>query len=204
MKKILERTTTKLYADYDKKIVLGQMAGDVLFEDYKEMLIGGAKMAEEGKINNIVIDRRNILKQDAECRLWVKNYYIKKHVKPLVPKIKKVAIVESNSIVGKIYGKTIFTTLGLIYPNLTIKSFAEVKQALSWVSEEEEKSVIIDDLINDEKNFFSEIIDKEKELHKEEQHKQELVTVAAHYETTKNQISESSLITKLFRYFFPD
>ncbi len=204
MKKILERTTTKLFVDLDEKVVLGQMNGDILFEDYKDMLLGGAKLASNGKINNIIIDRRNILKQDAECRLWVKNYYLKEHLKPLVPKIQKVAIVESKSIVGKIYGKTIFASLNLIYPNLKMKSFSELDKALEWIKTEKPKPVHIDEVINDEKNFFNDVVTLENKII-EEENKKELVTAGHGKKGEAEAFSkDSSLINKLLKYFFPN
>ena len=202
MKKILDKSTTKLFIDTDKKVVLGQMSGDILFDDYKAMLLGGAELAANDRVNNIIIDRRNVLKQDAECRLWVKNYYLKEHVKPVVPKIKKVAIVESKSIVGRIYGKTIFASLSLIYPTLSIKSFPDVKKAFEWVIEKPSKPVVVDEIINDEKNFFDDVITLENKIIEEER-KEELVH--SNGESTKDESSrESSLINKLFKYFFPE
>ncbi|MEL6558023.1 MAG: hypothetical protein AAFQ94_07555 [Bacteroidota bacterium] len=202
MKNILNRTTTNLTADFDRKIIVGRMTGDIIFDDYKAMLLGGARLASMGKADHIVIDRREVLKQDAECRLWVKNYYFKRHIKPLVPQIKKVAIVESQSIVGRIYGKTIFASLRMIYPHLKIKSFDDLDEAIEWIGRRDEPTVAVEELIKDEKSFFEDIVSKESEIVEDEK-KNQLVTVDS-TEADAPQSSESSLINKLFRYFFPD
>ena len=202
MKNILSRTTTNLSADFDRKIIVGRMTGDIMLDDYKAMLLGGARLASMGKADHIVIDRREVMKQDTECRLWVKDYYFKTHIKPLVPHIKKVAIVESQSIVGRIYGKTIFASLRMIYPHLKIKSFDNLDEAYEWIVRREEHTVAVEDLIKDEKSFFEDIVSKESEIVEDEK-KNQLVTVDSS-EAVASQSSESSLINKLFRYFFPD
>lgn len=202
MKNILNRTTTRLFVDFDQKIVVGQMTGDIVFDDYKAMLLGGARLAQMGKVDRIIIDRREVLKQDAECRLWVKNYYFKRHIKPLVPNVKQVAIVEPQSVAGKIYGKTIFASLRLIYPNLKIKSFDGLDEAIQWSGCKDKPTVGVEELIYDEQSFFEDILSKESEIVEDEKNKQ-LVSV----DSTKagiQQSSESSLINKLFKYFFPD
>lgn len=205
MEKILDRPTTKLFVDYKRKVVLGHMTGDILFEDYKEMLLGGAELATNDVINCIILDRRNILKQDAECRIWVKNYYLKEHVKPIVHKIRRVAIVESKSMVGQIYGRTIFATLSMIYPNLKMKSFSDIKKAREWVAEADtSKQLVIDEVINDEKNFFNDVrIFESSFAERTNESPAELVTSDG--KITKNSdTKDSSLIGKFLKYFFPN
>lgn len=200
MKILLDRPTIKLFYDAEERIVMGKMSGDIEFEDYKKMLLAGAKLARAGKIDKIILDRRFITRQDAECRTWVKNYYIKEHVKPLVPLIKKVAVIDAQSIVGKIYGKTILATLSFFYPSLSMKSFSELEIGLDWMIEKKVSPVVVDDVISDEKNFFEDIAILEAE-HESTANIEELVTTE---ETPYSGGQDTSFLQKLFRYFFPD
>ncbi|MEL7147403.1 MAG: hypothetical protein AAFO69_13600 [Bacteroidota bacterium] len=200
MKLILDKPTTKLFYSSEDKIVMGKMRGDISFQDYKEMLLTGAELAKKGKIDKIILDRRYITKQDAECRTWVKNYYIKKHVKPLVPSIRKVAIIESQTIVGKIYGKTILATLSLFYPTMKMKSFDELEDGLDWMTAEKLAETVVEDLLIDESSFFEDIEQMEKEAEVET-----VEEVAVAVETgDANSQEKSNFLQKLLKYFLQD
>jgi len=180
MKTILKLPTTSISVDFKNKLAVGILIGDVTFQDYKEMLLAGAELARIGKIDSIIMDRREVNKLDAECRVWVKTEYLKHHVKPLIPKMRKVAVIQSKSILGQIYGQTIYKTLALFYPNLTFKSFAEIDEAKEWITPIEPKgNMVAEDFINEGNTT----IDKENEA-----------LVASYSQKNEALMSRSSII----------
>lgn len=107
---------------------------NVTFDDYKQLLLLAAKTAEEGYIN-VIIDRSDLGELPAECRVWMKNEYLKEYASKVIPTLRKVAIIQSKSILGQIYFSTISKAVPLKYPNLAFKSFNDEKNALEWISE---------------------------------------------------------------------
>jgi len=142
MKNLLDLSTAKLSINEKENILLASFTGDVKFEDYKGVLLLGAEWASTGKIDSIILDRRHTGKLDAECRVWVKNEYLKKHVKSVVPKVKQVAVVQAKTILGQISGQTVYKTLSMFYPNLTFKSFAKLEDAKIWAGLEKNENPI--------------------------------------------------------------
>lgn len=201
MKLMIDRPTTQLFYDAAEKTVMGKMSGDILFEDYKQMLLAGAQLAKAGKADKIILDRRYITKQDVECRLWVKDYYIKEHVKPLVPFIKKVAVIDAKSVVGRWYGATILSTLSLFYPNMRMKSFGELEKGIAWTMESESKQITVEEVIADENSFFEDITSIEQESQNEPLAIEEPPVSSLQHSPTRR---EASFMNKLYRYFFPE
>jgi len=132
MDKILRLPSAELTIDYSKKMAIVSFIGDIKFGDYKEVLLSAAELVRSQGVQNIIMDRTRIEKLDAECRVWVKSEYLKVHIKPLIPKLNKVAVVDSASIVGQLYGKAIYKSLSIIYPSLTFKFFSKLDKAISW------------------------------------------------------------------------
>ena len=173
MKTLLKLPTTTLMVDYNEKIVVGIMKGNVDFEDYKSMLIAGTELAGNDMVENIIVDRRNVMHMDVESRLWVKNYYIREYSKPVVSKIKKFAVVEARSAIGRFYGKTIHATLRLVYPHLHIKYFKTYAAAERWILEDRPAVLPVDQVLANEQRLFHNIPQLEKDL--EKQKKVELI-----------------------------
>lgn len=134
MDKILQLPSTELTIDYSRKMAIVSFIGDIQFEDYKEALLSAAELVRSQGVANIIMDRTRIEKLDAECRVWVKNEYLKVHIKPLIPKLNRVAVVDSTSIVGQLYGAAIYKTLSIVYPSLTFKFFSKTEKAIQWLS----------------------------------------------------------------------
>ena len=201
MKLLIDRPTTQLYYDANQRVVMGKMIGDIKLVDYQKMLLTGAKLAKAGKVDKIIVDRREITRQDSQCRLWVKNYYIREHVKPLVPSIKKVAIIDAKSAVGRWYGKTILSTLSLFYPNLRMKSFEELESAKEWMTQNGSDSVLIEEETIQEEKFIQYTPIRKAESETE----QVTVEPTPIYTNEVNQSSKTaSLLNRLFSYFFPE
>ncbi|MGB3464860.1 MAG: hypothetical protein WBA74_06310, partial [Cyclobacteriaceae bacterium] len=128
--------STELSVDDNKKLVIVKFIGDIRFDDYKEVLLAAADQVATRGIENIILDRTQIEKLDAECRVWVKNEYLRVHIKPLIPSLDKVAVVDAKSIVGQLYGKAIYNSLSWIYPSLSFRFFSKVEKAMAWLEPE--------------------------------------------------------------------
>ncbi len=160
MKTVLDLPTGKIDLDVNKKMAIATFNGDVSFEDYKRTLLGGAELARRGTVDSVIMDRRDISKLDAECRLWVKNEYLKVHVKPLIPKMRKVAVIQSKTILGQVYGQTIYKTLSMFYPNLTFKSFTDLKDAVEWICPTEiTGNMVVEDFIQAKEKLKKKSVD---------------------------------------------
>lgn len=135
MERILKLPTATVDLDAENSIVMVSFKGKVDFNEYKEALMKAVDLVDEYKLENVMMNRLEIGELDPECRVWVKNEYLKVHIKPYIPNLHKVAVIESTSIVGAFYGKALYSTLSLIYPNLTFKYYDTVQQGLNWFQE---------------------------------------------------------------------
>lgn len=134
MDRILALNTATLAVDFSEKFLLITWHGVVDFEEYKRVLTKAVEITEVHGIQNVVINRLNLKELNTECRVWMKNYFLKKLVKPVIPFLSKVATIESRSAIGQIYSNTISKTVSLVYPNLTFKSFASEVEAYQWIT----------------------------------------------------------------------
>ncbi len=134
MDRILSLNTASLTVDFSEKFLLITWHGVVDFEEYKSVLTKAVEITDVHGIQNVLINRLDLKELNTECRVWMKNYFLKKLVKPIIPKLSKVATIESRSAIGQIYSKTISKTVSLVYPNLTFKSFSSEADAHHWIT----------------------------------------------------------------------
>lgn len=142
MDRILSLNTATLTVDFSDKFLLITWHGIVDFEEYKAVLTKAVEITDVHGIDNVVINRLDLKELNTECRIWMKNYFLKKLVKPIIPKLSKVATIESRSAIGQIYSKTISKTVSLVYPNLTFKSFSSEADAHNWISPITDKDLL--------------------------------------------------------------
>ncbi len=133
MNNILRLKTAQLKVDFERKFLVITWNGKVELKDYKTILVKAVEISTEHQVYNIIINRLNLDELSTECRVWMKGYFLKTIVKPLIPKLSKVATVEAKSAIGQIYTNTISKTVSLAYPNLKFKSFKNQDNALEWV-----------------------------------------------------------------------
>lgn len=133
MELVSDLATTKYKVDPEKKLFVGSFNGDVTLEDYKSLLIGVANMVDNGTVQYVLMDRRNVGKIATECRIWAKEVYVKKYIKKAVPKARKVAIVQSKSTISNLYARAIYATFSAVYPSLSVRSFNSYEDGLAWV-----------------------------------------------------------------------
>lgn len=134
MDRILNLNTATLSVDFSERFLLITWHGVVDFEEYKAVLTKAVDITDVHGIQNVVINRLDLKELNTECRVWMKNYFLKNLVKPIIPKLSKVATIESRSAIGQIYSKTISKTVSLVYPNLTFKSYASEADAHNWIA----------------------------------------------------------------------
>ena len=132
MDEILKLETASLTVDFSNSFLIINWLGRVDFEDYKTVLLKASDIADVHNIQNVIINRLNLRELNTESRVWMKNHFLKKVVRPLIPKLAKVATIESRSPIGQVYSKTISKTVSLVYPNLSFKSFGSEIEAYQW------------------------------------------------------------------------
>ncbi len=139
MDQILTLDTATLAVDFSAGFLLITWHGKVDFEEYKKVLTKASEIAEAHGIDKVIINRLDLRELNTECRIWMKNEFLPKTVRPLIPRLSKVATIESRSAMGQIYSKTISKTVSLVYPNLSFKSVSSEIEAYKWFLEEKEK-----------------------------------------------------------------
>ena len=141
MDRILSLNTATLAVDFSQKFLLITWHGKVNFDDYKSVLIQATEITKVHGIQHVVINRLDLQELSTECRVWMKNHFLKKLVKPIIPMLSKVATIEAKSAIGQIYSNTISKTVSLVYPNLTFKSFSSESDAYKWINPKQSELV---------------------------------------------------------------
>ncbi len=134
MDKLLSYKTASLSVDFSYRFLLISWHGNVDFEEYKSVLTKATEIAEVHDITDVIINRLELRELNTECRVWMKNYFLKELVRPVIPNLTKVATIESRSAIGQIYAKTISKAVSMVYPNLTFRSFASESAAYRWIN----------------------------------------------------------------------
>ena len=78
MDRILALKTATLAVDFSERFLLITWHGVVDFEEYKRVLTKAVEITEVHGIQNVVINRLNLKELNTECRVWMKNYFLKK------------------------------------------------------------------------------------------------------------------------------
>ena len=136
-----ELETADAALDYESKTLQINWKGNVDFEDYQEVLLSAVKLAEEGKLINLVLNRLNLVELNVECRVWLKNDFLKGYAKPVIPLLRKVATVEAKSTWGRFYTNAITKTVSIVYPNMSFKSFSSEDEAYDWIGSEDSAKI---------------------------------------------------------------
>lgn len=206
MNQILCLPSAELTADFDRSILHVTFIGDVKFPEYKKVLLEAAELVRSKGVQKVLMDRRQINKVDAECRVWAKNEYVKVHIKPLIPKLTKVAVVDSKSIVGQLYGKAIYQTFSLIYPTLAFKFFGHMESASKWldpaVAMEAPNAIAVKDRPAQQARKRK----KQTPLQTSEQSTGEIMEVVNEEAAATRQVDEktkASVFEKIFNALFP-
>lgn len=186
LKLILDQPTATLHVDIEKRTLMCSFKGHIDFNEYKKVLLMAVDTVAEHKVHNIMMNRLEVEVLPPECRLWVKNEYLKTHIKPHIPNLNKVAVVESKSILGNLYGKAIYQMLSLIYPSLSFKFFNTVDAGMAWF---DGKQVEVPQM---EEPDLDEAYNESGEL--------ELLTLEKTSTTTETQ--RNKLLDKFLDYFF--
>ncbi len=133
MENVLQLDTATVHHDATNQLVVVKFLGDVSSEDYKGALLKAAEMVEKRGVKDVMMNRLEIGQIPPDGRVWVKNVYLKEVIKPLVKRLNKVAIIESQSVVAQLYGKAIYSSFKLIYPHLSFKVFSNIDSGMNWI-----------------------------------------------------------------------
>lgn len=158
--------TATLKVNLSTSTLICSFRGNIEFGEYKAVLLAAVDAVAQHKITNIMMNRLEVVELPPECRIWVKNEYLKKHIKPHIPNLNKVAVVESKSLFGALAGKAIYRMLSFIYPNLTFRFFKTVSSGLAWFAGEHQPSVE-EESLEDELVFEEELVGEKIDVQKD-------------------------------------
>lgn len=198
MDNILTLNTATLKVDFDRGYLVIDWDGVVDFEDYKLILSKAAEICDVHNIKNVILNRLKLKELSTECRVWMKNYFLKHLIKPLIPKLSKVATIESQSVIGQVYTKTISKTVSFIYPNLKFKSFASEDAAFKWLYPGDVREIISSDNISEREDPIK------KPLSVSTTREMEELAVPPSSGISSNEMEEKtdSLLNKFYQLFF--
>lgn len=95
--------------------------------------LGGDSVEFQG-YSKLILDRRGLKEFDTEARIWMKSF-IKGRAKRIVGKVERLAMVNRQSGSGSIFANFIGSAIKMVMPNLKIKKFSDIHDALDWTME---------------------------------------------------------------------
>ncbi len=129
----LGTSTGNVYVDPDQDLLEIKWQGKVDFNDYKKVMMAARDLVGEG-YGNAIINRLELEEINPDSALWLKKEFIKVHLKPVIHNLKKVATIESKSAFSRFYSNSLTLAAKVIYPSLSIKSFATKEEAMNWMA----------------------------------------------------------------------
>ncbi len=108
--------------------------GIVNLETAQALLTRGADFIEDGTCDKIILDRQLLEEFTTDARMWIKNDLFKNRAKRLASNVSKMAMIEPQSVMGRIVSKMISSVIPLIFPNLKTKKFSQEADAYQWLT----------------------------------------------------------------------
>lgn len=123
---------SELYYEPDYESVLIIWQGNVTEAAYKEAMLGAKKLIVEDGVRALVVDERKLRSFTPGSRFWM----IHKQIPEVLPKLRqehiRFAIVAPQSIFAKTLAKMLHKGVKLIMPNIEMKYFDELEDAMVW------------------------------------------------------------------------
>lgn len=135
---IKEVNGSKFMLDEVNRISRINWLGSVNQETAATLLKLGGDSVEFQGYSKLILDRRGLREFDTEARIWMKGF-IKGRAKRIVGKVDKLAMVNRQSGSGSIFANFIGSAIRMVMPNLSIKKFSSIFDALDWIMEEGKK-----------------------------------------------------------------
>ncbi|MDW3193639.1 MAG: hypothetical protein R8G66_14810 [Cytophagales bacterium] len=110
-------------------------SGSVTKETASVLLELGGDSVEFQGYRKLILDRRGLKEFDTEARIWMKGF-IKGRAKNIVGKVERLAMVNRQTGSGSIFANFIGSAIKMVMPNLKIKKFTDIHDALDWTMEE--------------------------------------------------------------------
>ncbi len=121
------------YLDTVNKISCVSWKGVVKEDTARELLTLGADSVEFQGYGKLLLDRRNLIEFDTAARVWIKHDLLKSRARKIVGGVEKLAYVHSKNSRGSVFSNFISAGIRMIFPNLTMKKFDDLKSAVSWL-----------------------------------------------------------------------
>ncbi len=115
-------------------------SGSVNKETVATLLKLGGDSVEFQGYTKLILDRRRLREFDTEARIWMKGF-IKGRAKRIVSKVERLAMVNRQSGSGSIFANFIGSAIKMVMPNLSIKKFTDIYDAMDWVMEDKKVGV---------------------------------------------------------------
>ncbi len=132
---IREFKGSKFMLDQENRISRVNWYGAVDQETAEIMLKLGGDSVEFQGYRKLILDRRRLKEFDTEARIWMKNF-IKGRAKNIVGGVDKLAMVNRSSGSGSLFANFIGSAIRMVMPNLKIKKFASIYDAIDWAIED--------------------------------------------------------------------
>ncbi len=120
--------------DKDNNIAKIAWFGKVDVSTASELLKLGGDSVEYNGFTKLLIDRSKLTEFDTEARVWIKDL-LKTRAKRLARQVEKLAIINAQSSMGKIFSNMMATAISLIIPNMKMKKFDDLIEAEKWLLE---------------------------------------------------------------------
>ncbi len=107
--------------------------GVVSINAAQQLISMGADSVEFSGYQKLILNRSNLLEFDTEARVWIKGM-LKTRAKKLARLVDQMAIVEAKTAKGSIFSNLISSAIKIVMPNLQMKKFDNIDEALEWLN----------------------------------------------------------------------
>lgn len=108
--------------------------GTVGLASMQKIMRMATEIAKKHENVHWLVDRRALEGYDAECRIWIKNDFVKKDGKDMILKIDKIAVLESESPMATIASNVLAEAIKNVNPSIESKTFDYAQPASNWLA----------------------------------------------------------------------
>ena len=127
------KNSCQLLLDQEHSIIKISWKGKVGAETASFLLSKALNIIKEGDASTLLLDRTYLDEFSKGARMWIKEDFLTKRVKPISHLIEKIATVKPITPMGGIFSNLISAAIKIVMPFMKMAEFRDEVDACQWL-----------------------------------------------------------------------
>lgn len=135
METIYESSQVLFQYDEEFKILKAKWTGQVTTEEFKHVIMTGARIIHNTEgFTSIILDRSELDEFSTESRVWLKQDFMRNDGRVLIKKVKKLAAIKPSTTFATVMTTVFSAIFQIANPNMEYKVFEKPDEAAEWIT----------------------------------------------------------------------